>query len=75
MQTYLTICDFRRRRNKKGAEYGMAVSVYTTPEALWGYEMVTSAYREAPEESGARIYRHIREQYPFASELQIKQLL
>lgn len=75
MQTYLTICDFRRRRNKKGAEYGMAVSVYTTPEALWGYEMVTSAYREAPEESGARIYRHIREQYSFAGEQQIRQLL
>ena len=27
MKTYLITADFHRRRNKKGAEYGMAVSV------------------------------------------------
>lgn len=75
MRTYLTICDFRRKRNKKGAEYGMAVSVYTTPEALWGYDLVTSAYGETPEESAGRICEHIRRQFPQAAEQQIRQFL
>lgn len=75
MQTYLTIRDFRRRRNKKGEEYGMAVSVYIRPEDLWGYDLVTSVYREAPEKSRERIYRHIQEMYPHATEKQLKMLV
>lgn len=75
MQTYLVTRDFRKRRNKKGMEYGMAVSVYTTPEELWGYDLVSSAYKETPEKSGGRIFRHIQEQYPNASEKLIKQFL
>lgn len=51
MQTYLVIRDFRRRRNKMGLEYGMPVSVFSTPEALWGYEHISSAYHIAPEDS------------------------
>lgn len=75
MQTYLTIRDFRKRRNKRGMEYGMAVSVYTTPEELWGYDAVTAAYKEDPEKSKERIYGHIREQYPQATEKQINLLM
>lgn len=51
MQTYLVIRDFRRRRNKMGLEYGMPVSVFSTPEALWGYEHISSTYHIAPEDS------------------------
>ena len=36
MQTYLVITDFHRRRNKRGEEYGMPVSVMLPPEAIWG---------------------------------------
>lgn len=75
MQTYLIIRDFRKRRNKKGMEYGMAVSVYMTPEELWGYDLVTSAYKETPEISGERIFRHIQEQYPDVTEKQIKHFI
>ena len=75
MQTYLIIRDFRKRRNKKGLEYGMAVSVYMTPEELWGYDLVTSAYKETPENSGERIFRHIQEQYPDVTEKQIKHFI
>ncbi len=75
MQTYLIIHDFRQKRNKKGAEYGMAVSVYMTPEELWGYDLVTSAYKETPEASRERIYRHVQEHYPDATEKQIKTLI
>ena len=61
MQTYLIIRDFRRRRNKMGLEYGMPVSVFSTPEALWGYEHVASAYSCKPEESGEMIEARVKE--------------
>ena len=44
METYLVISDFRRWTNKKGEEYGMAVSVMLPPEKLWGYDRMTAAY-------------------------------
>ena len=66
---------FRQKRNKKGAEYGMAVSVYMTPEELWEYDLVTSAYKETPETSRERIYRHMQEYYPDAAEKQIRTLM
>lgn len=75
MQTYLTIRDFRRKRNKRGAEYGMSASIYAKPEELWGYEMVTSVYKENPETSRERIYRHVRDMYPQADEKNIRKLL
>lgn len=75
MQTYLIIRDFRRKRNKKGEEYGMPISVYARPEELWGYELVASAYQEPPEKSAERIFRHIQEKYLQAEEKQIKRLL
>lgn len=64
MQTYLIIRDFRRRQNKAGAEYGMAVSVFSTPEALWGYEHITSAYGMAPADSHALIVAQRERFYP-----------
>jgi len=63
MQTYLVIRDFRRRKNKMGFEYGMPVSVFSTPEALWGYEHISSAYGFAPEESLERIKRQLGKYY------------
>ena len=74
MQMYLTITDFRRRKNKRGQEYGMPVTVYATPEALYGEELVTSAYREEPEESWQKILRHMEQNYPDATEAEIRSI-
>ena len=74
MQTYLAIKDFRRRLNKKGAPYGMAVAVYATPEALFGAELVTSCYGEEPEASWQRIVSHMHALYPEAQEAEIRQI-
>lgn len=71
MQTYLTVRDFRRRLNKKGQPYGWAIGVYSPPEALWGYDFVTSAYGEEPEESLRKIVKHIRSLHPDVSEKEI----
>ncbi len=75
MQTYLTVADFHRRVNKRGEEYGMAVSVLLPPEALWGYETVTAAYTESPAASYDRIIGRIREQFPSAGDAAVLKLI
>ena len=59
MKLYLVIVDFKRRVSKKGEEFGMPVSIMLPPEAIWGYETVTSAYNEEPEVSRQRIVEHL----------------
>ena len=71
MQLYLCVRDFRQRVNKKGEAYGWPIAVYATPEHLWGYDCVTSAYREETQESAERIVKHISDVYPIATVEQI----
>ena len=68
MGGYLLIRDFRQRLNKKGQPYGWPLSVYTTPEALWGYEHISSAYSVMPEQSKDLIYQQVRRSFPSATE-------
>ena len=75
MKMYLCMRDFRQRKNKKGESYGWSVAVYSTPEHLWGYEHVTSAYREDPSESWNRIVNHMNEIYPIATKAQIQRVI
>ena len=75
MQTYLVITDFVRRRSRKGAEYGMPVSILQPPEAVWGYDAVTKAYGEAPARSWGRIADRVKECFPGADEEKIKDVI
>jgi hypothetical protein len=75
MKTYLCLRDFRQRKNTQGESYGWAIAVYSTPEHLWGYDYVTSAYSEAPAESARRIAEHMRGCYPIATEKQLRKVL
>lgn len=75
METYLVVRDFRQRENKHGEKYGWAVAVYTTPEHIWGYDKVTSAYKEKPADSRQRIEDRIRELFPNATEKGIKNIV
>lgn len=75
MQTYLVIRDFRRKINQAGLPYGWSIAVYSTPEHIWGEELVCSAYHESPAHSKGRIYQHIRETYPIATEHQLRRVL
>ena len=54
MQTYLTVGDFVYMQDKHGKPYGWGIAKYTTPEELFGYDFVTSAYGSEPVESKAR---------------------
>lgn len=75
MQTYLVIAGFRRRVSKKGDEYGMPVSVLLPPEALWGYDLVTSAYSQNPAHSWEKIIARVKAQFPNAAEDDIIKLI
>lgn len=75
MQTYLCIREFRRRKNKKGQEYGWGIAVYCTPEHLWGYDYVTGEYQENPEASKERIFARVRELYPEAEERYLRKVV
>lgn len=75
METYLVISDFRRRENKRGEEYGMAVSILLPPESIWGYDTVTAAYSESPKKSWERQINRVKELYPDADNQSIIHLL
>ena len=68
MKTYLVIRDFRQRINRKGKPYGWDIAVYSSPETVWGYDLVTSAYAEDPEKSRQRIFGRMRELYGVSDE-------
>ncbi len=75
MQMYLTIQDFNRKKNKRGEEYGMYVSYYDTPEQLWGYEYITSCYKESPEISRQFVEQFMRKMYSKSSLMAINKNL
>ena len=75
MRSYLLIRDFRQRTNKKGQPYGWHISVYTTPEALWGYDYIASAYSIDPAQSRQLIYQQVKKHFPQASETALAAVL
>lgn len=75
MLTYLTVMDFRCRRNKYGEPYGWAIAVYDTPESRWGEKFISAGYSETPEESFRHISEHLKKVYPIITDKQIKKLL
>lgn len=75
MYSYLLIRDFRQRLNKQGQPYGWPVSVYTTPESLWGYEHISSAYSMAPEHSKELVYQQVQANFPAATQATLQAVL
>ena len=75
MQTYLCNCDFRKRVNKNGKEYGWDVAVYSSPEHIYGYDHIASCYQDNPQDSWKQIVQHMCEIYPIATERQIWKIL
>lgn len=75
MQTYVTIGDFVYLQDKFGHTYGWGVAQYTTPEAQFGYDLVTSAYRKDPSESKADILAHLKSILLDVDETQLLKLM
>ena len=75
MQTYIIIRDFHQRLNKKGTPYGWPICVCSTPEVLWGYDHIASAYSLDPAASRAQIVAQMKKNFPEALDLEIDTVL
>ena len=75
MQMYLCVRDFRRRKNKKGDEYGWGIAIYCLPEHIFGDKFVKSEYTEDPKASERKIVCRIKELYPNVTDRQIARSL
>ncbi len=65
--------DFVYPTDKHGREYGWGWSLLTTPEALYGCDACQC--ERTPEESYQRIFDHLRQLLPEATERQIRKLI
>ena len=75
MQTYLTMQDFRRKRNKRGEEYGWMTGVLAPAETLFGYDHGPSAYHLSHEQAMDKMAAHLHALWPDATDAQIEMLL
>ena len=75
MSLYLCVRDFRQRVNRTGQPYGWPIAVFTTPESVWGYDIVTARYDEDPVRSKEAIVSHVREICRFENEKILSALL
>ena len=73
MGTYIITEDFVYPVDKHGREYGFGWALLTTPEELLGHE--TCLCNRSPEESYQRIYNHLLQLLPNATEKKIKKLI
>ena len=48
---------------------------YSTPEALWGYEHISSAYSLEPARSKELVYEQVRKHFPAATEETLQAVL
>lgn len=75
MHMYLCNCDFKKRKNKQGAEYGWDVAIYSSLEHLHGYDYLATEYKMEPKASWGKIVDHMHEIYPIATDKQLKKVL
>ena len=75
MQTYVTIADFEYMKDKTDKPYGWGVARYSTPEEIYGHQMIADAYKRTPKESRERILTHLLKILPDATEAQISKII
>lgn len=73
MATRIVTEDFVYPQDKHGREYGWGWSLLTTPELLFGREACQC--QRTPEESYQRIFKHLCQLLPKATEKQIQKLI
>lgn len=75
MQTYVIVCGFHRKRNKKNEEYGWAVADYMLSEKLFGREHVRSAYSLGAGKAKEKLIEHLLSMFPSVSAEAAKKLI
>jgi len=73
MSTYVVTEDFVYPRDKHNREYGWGWSLLNTPEALYSKEACKC--ERTPEESFQRIFEHLKDIHPNATDKQILKLI
>ena len=73
MGCHIVTEDFIYPTDKHGREYGWGWSLLTTPEQLYGKEACQA--ERTPEESFNRIFSHLKQLLPQASDEQIKKMI
>jgi len=73
MATYIVTEDFIYPRDKHNHEYGWGWSLLNTPEDLYGREICQC--NRTPQESYLRVFEHLKEILPDASDKQIQKMI
>ena len=60
---------------RKHKEYGWDVAVYSSIEHIYGYDYVTSCYKDNPRDSWKQLVDYMHEMYPEATDKQIRKIL
>lgn len=68
MRGYVVIADFEYQYTHDGRRYGWGIARYTTPEALFGKEIVQKCTHHSAEESKDRLLNYLSELLPQATE-------
>ena len=75
METYVVPVNYEYSKRKNGDEYGWGNCRYDIAENFWGDKLCRSAYKRSPEESLARIIKHIKKALPKMDEEELRLLL
>ena len=75
MQTYLTVREFRYKRDRFGFPQGWGVGRYCMPEDIWGADTLAAGYAEEPADSFGRIVEHIAALWPGVDRADIVKLI
>ena len=74
-QCYVVVSDFRYAKDRLGNEYGWGIAEYSTPEKFIGKKFSNAVYKRTPEESYARVLKHLKKILPDAGESEIERIL
>ena len=58
-----------------GTDLAIYEAVYSSIEHIYGYDYVTSCYKDSPQDSWKQIVDYMHEMYPEATDKQIRKLL
>ena len=67
--------DETKRAKVIAMEYGWDVAVYSSIEHIYGYDYVTSCYKDNPLDSWKQLVDYMHEIYPEATDKQIRKIL
>ncbi len=75
MQGYVITSNFEYDIGRDGKPYGWGVARYAVPEVYLGKKFTDKVYKRTPEESFARMKKHLQKLFPDADEKDIERIL